>query len=91
MTRSPGPEGRPPPRWKKRNKDKPSIYNQPGHTRDLREYVLRDKPRQYVLDLPGLSPPPDFFEERAESWYALVAANCLMLPEWQQKEATAGG
>jgi len=63
----------------KRNtiKAKPSIANKPGHTRELNEYVLRDVPRLYCLDVPGITPPHFFFDERPEAFFALRCAGCI--------------
>lgn len=60
---------------------KPSILNKPGHTKELEQYLLRDKPRAYCLDVPGITPPPDLFIERPEAWYALAASGCLPLSQ----------
>ncbi len=62
---------------KKVTKRKPSIRDVPGHTRDLSQYVLRDNPRLYCLDVPGICPPPLYFQNRPQAWFALAAANCL--------------
>ena len=58
----------------------PEIRDRPGITRHVTEYVLRDKPRVYFLDVPGLTPPPVYFDERPEAWFGLAAANLLALP-----------
>lgn len=58
----------------------PGIEDKPGKTREITEYVLREKPRTYFLDVPGLTPPPFYFQERPEAWFALAAANLLILP-----------
>ncbi len=62
-------------------KEKPSIKDVPGHTRELSQYVLRDAPRLYCLDVPGITPPPIYFQDRPQAWFALAAANCLPIPE----------
>lgn len=54
-----------------------SIEDRPGKTRELTEYLLRETPRTFFLDVPGVTPPSFFFEERPESWFALAAANLL--------------
>jgi ribosome biogenesis GTPase A len=69
-------------------KHKPSIENMPGKTRELSEYVLRDKPRMYCLDVPGVTPPVPFFEERPEAWYSLCAANLLRIMKKYEGEET---
>ena len=55
---------------------KPGILNKPGHTRELTQFMLRDKPRAWCLDVPGITPPPDFFFERPEAWCAPPRARC---------------
>lgn len=54
-----------------------AITDKPGKTRVLTEYLLRETPRTYFLDVPGVSPPPFFFAERPQAWYAFGAANLL--------------
>lgn len=54
-----------------------AIEDRPGKTRELTEYLLREKPRTFFLDVPGVTPPSFFLEERPESWYALAATNLL--------------
>jgi len=58
----------------------PGILDTPGKTREITEYILRDKPRVYFLDVPGVTPPRFMFDERPEAWFALSAANLLALP-----------
>jgi len=58
----------------------PGICDRPGVTREITEYVLRDKPRAYWMDVPGVTPPIFYFDERPEAWFALAAANLLALP-----------
>jgi ribosome biogenesis GTPase A len=55
------------------------IQDRPGKTREITEYVLREKPRAFFLDVPGMTPPPFFFAERPEAWFAFGAANLLPL------------
>lgn len=59
----------------------PGIRDRPGVTREITEYVLRDKPRAYSMDVPGVTPPVFYFDERPEAWFALAAANLLALPD----------
>jgi hypothetical protein len=53
------------------------IQDIPGKTRVITEYLLREKPRAFFLDVPGITPPPVFFEQRPEAWYGYGAANLL--------------
>jgi ribosome biogenesis GTPase A len=55
------------------------IQDRPGKTREITEYVLREKPRAFFLDVPGMTPPPFFFADRPEAWFAFGAANLLPL------------
>jgi ribosome biogenesis GTPase A len=57
----------------------PAIEDKPGKTRELTEYLLRESPRAFFLDVPGMTPPPFMFEERPEAWYGMAAANLLPL------------
>jgi ribosome biogenesis GTPase A len=41
----------------------PQIQDKPGKTRELREWLLREKPKAFFLDVPGLTPSKFFFEE----------------------------
>ena len=45
---------------------KPKVRDVPGFTKELTQYLLRDKPKAYCLDVPGITPPPDFFYERPQ-------------------------
>ena len=54
----------------------PGILDTPGKTREITDYVLRDKPRAYFMDVPGITPPIFLFKE---SWFAFGAANLLPL------------
>jgi ribosome biogenesis GTPase A len=56
---------------------KPEIEDRPGKTKEIVQYVLRDKPRLYCLDVPGLTPPAYYFLEYPDSFYGLCAAGCL--------------
>ncbi|CAM9372085.1 unnamed protein product, partial [Ectocarpus fasciculatus] len=69
-------------------KGKPAIENTPGKTREFAKYVLEEKPRKYCLDVPGVTPPLAYFEERPEAWYALCAANLLRIMKPYQSEET---
>ena len=53
------------------------ILDTPGKTRVITEYLLRESPRTFFLDVPGITPPGFYFEERPESWFAYGAANLL--------------
>ena len=57
----------------------PGIVDAPGKTREITEYLLRDKPRAYFIDVPGITPPKAFFEERPTAWLGCGAANLLPL------------
>ena len=59
----------------------PPVEDVPGKTREITEYLLREKPRAFFMDVPGITPPPYFFEERPEAWFGLGAANLLPLQE----------
>jgi ribosome biogenesis GTPase A len=63
----------------------PAIEDKPGKTRELTEYLLRGKPRLYFLDVPGVTHPHFYFEERPESWYGMGASNLLLLSKDQQQ------
>jgi hypothetical protein len=51
--------------------------DKPGMTRANTECLMREKPRAFFLDIPGITPPRLFFEERPEAWYGYSAANLL--------------
>jgi len=57
----------------------PGILDTPGKTREITDYVLRDKPRAYFMDVPGITPPIFLFNERPAAWFAFGAANLLPL------------
>ena len=57
----------------------PEVRDTPGKTRVITEYMLRDKPRTYFMDVPGITPPSFYFEERPYSWYGFGATNLLTL------------
>jgi ribosome biogenesis GTPase A len=61
------------------------ILDRPGKTRVITEYLLREKPRAFFLDVPGITPPAFYFDERPESWFAYGAAN--LLPQSKTMEA----
>lgn len=54
-----------------------AIQDKPGKTREITEYLLREKPRAFFLDVPGMTPPAFFFAERPEAWFGFGAANLL--------------
>jgi len=85
-----------PKKRKKSNKNKrilhgkggpPAVEDKPGKTKELTEYLIRDKPRAFFLDVPGLTPPKFFFEERPEAWYGMAAANLILLSKRVQDDA----
>jgi ribosome biogenesis GTPase A len=53
------------------------VQDVPGKTRVITEYLVREKPRAFFLDVPGITPHYIFFEERPEAWYGYGAANLL--------------
>jgi hypothetical protein len=53
------------------------ILDKPGKTRVITEYLLRESPRAFFLDVPGITPPAFYFDERPEAWFAYGAANLL--------------
>ena len=58
----------------------PDVQDVPGKTRELTEYLLYEKDgkhRKFFLDVPGMTPPRFFFDERPEAWYGFGAANLL--------------
>lgn len=57
----------------------PGIQDTPGKTREITDYVLRNKPRAYFMDVPGITPPKVLFKERPSAWFAFGAANLLPL------------
>lgn len=64
------------------------IEDVPGKTRELTEYLLRDKPKAFFLDVPGLTPPKFFFQERPEAWYGFGATNLLPMSKRQQQNVS---
>lgn len=54
-----------------------AILDKPGRTREITEYLLREKPRAFFLDVPGITPPTFFFDERPEAWFGYGAANLM--------------
>jgi ribosome biogenesis GTPase A len=56
-----------------------AIEDRPGKTREITEYLLREKPKAFFLDVPGMTPPKFFFRERPEAWFAFGAANLIPL------------
>jgi ribosome biogenesis GTPase A len=67
----------------------PEIQDKPGKTRELTEYMLREKPRMFFLDVPGLTPPKFFFEDRPEAWFGFAAANLIALSKSLQEDPEA--
>jgi len=57
----------------------PGILDTPGKTREITDYVLRDKPRAFFMDVPGITPPIFVFKERPAAWFAFGAVNLLPL------------
>uniref|UniRef100_A0A7S4B497 G domain-containing protein n=1 Tax=Chrysotila carterae TaxID=13221 RepID=A0A7S4B497_CHRCT len=64
------------------------IKNIPGYTRSFTQYMLRQKPLMWGLDVPGVTPPPDYLVERPEAWFALAAINALEQQSTSSEEAT---
>jgi len=68
----------------------PAIQDKPGKTRELNEYLIHEidgKYRKYFLDVPGMSPPDFFFQERPEAWYGFGAANLLTMTNIMTQDA----
>ena len=63
----------------------PGIHDVPGKTRIITQYLLREKPRAFFLDVPGLTPPPEFFRERPQALAGFAAAN--LLPQSRRRNA----
>lgn len=59
----------------------PSVEDVPGKTREITEYLLRDNPKAFFMDVPGITPPPYFFEDRPEAWFGFGATNLLPLQQ----------
>lgn len=57
----------------------PGIQDTPGKTREITEYLLRDSPKAYFMDVPGITPPTAFFDERPDAWFGYGATNLLPL------------
>ena len=57
----------------------PGILDTPGKTREITDYLLRDKPRAFFVDVPGITPPLFLFKERPAAWFAFGAVNLLPL------------
>jgi len=81
---------------KKKNKKKgkaqlrrggmPGVLDTPGKTREITEYLLRDKPRAYFMDVPGITPPAAFFRDRPEAWFGYGATNLLPMGKEAEKD-----
>ena len=63
-----------------------AIEDKPGKTREITEYLLREKPRAFFLDVPGVTPPHFFYRERPEAWFAFGAANLIQLGKVAEKD-----
>lgn len=63
------------------------IHDTPGKTRKITSYLLREKPKAFFLDVPGMTPPKFFLKERPESWYGFGACNLLPLGEKMAADA----
>ena len=57
----------------------PAIEDVPGKTRTTTEYLLRSEPKAFFMDVPGITPPYAFFQERSSSWFGFGATNLLPL------------
>jgi len=64
----------------------PEILDVPGKTRTITEYLIREKPRAFFLDVPGMTPPTFFFEERPEAWFGFGAVNCLPMSKAMKED-----
>jgi hypothetical protein len=47
------------------------IQDAPGKMRELTDYLLLDKPRNYIIDVPGMTPPHFLFDSRPNAWTGL--------------------
>ncbi|KAL3798054.1 hypothetical protein HJC23_012345 [Cyclotella cryptica] len=63
------------------NGRQPGVEDKPGKTREITEYLLREKPRAFFMDVPGITPPGFYFKERPEAWFSFGATNLLPLGE----------
>mmetsp|Transcript_10323 Transcript_10323/g.22418 ORF Transcript_10323/g.22418 Transcript_10323/m.22418 type:complete len:667 (-) Transcript_10323:51-2051(-) len=57
----------------------PDTEDKPGKTRTITEYLLKEKPKSFFMDVPGITPPAFFFGERPEAWFGYGATNLLPL------------
>mmetsp|Transcript_27007 Transcript_27007/g.49046 ORF Transcript_27007/g.49046 Transcript_27007/m.49046 type:complete len:468 (-) Transcript_27007:251-1654(-) len=57
----------------------PDTEDKPGKTRTVTEYLLKEKPKTFFMDVPGITPPAFFFRERPEAWFGYGATNLLPL------------
>ncbi|KAL7479451.1 hypothetical protein ACHAW6_005180 [Cyclotella cf. meneghiniana] len=64
------------------NGRQPGVEDKPGKTREITEYLLREKPRAFFMDVPGITPPGFYFKERPEVWYGFGATNLLPLSKY---------
>ena len=62
------------------------IQDKPGKTRVITEYLLRETPRAFFVDVPGMTPPSFFFEERPSTWYGMAATNLLPLSKHLEED-----
>lgn len=76
-------------RRKLQRKGAPAIEDKPGKTRTLEEYLVRETPKAFVLDVPGITHPRFFFEERPEAWFGMACANLLPLSKDIIDDATS--
>lgn len=65
------------------------ILDKPGKTREITEYLIRDKPRAFFLDVPGITPPTFFFSERPEAWFGYGAANLMPISKTLAEDVQA--
>ena len=54
-----------------------AVEDVPGKTREITEYLIREKPKAFFLDVPGVTPPSFFFTTHPEAWFGFGATNCL--------------
>ena len=59
----------------------PAVEDKPGKTRSLTEYMIRENPKAFFLDVPGMTPPSFFVQERPEAWYGMAATNLIHMSQ----------
>jgi ribosome biogenesis GTPase A len=64
------------------NGRQPGVEDKPGKTREITEYLLREKPSAFFMDVPGITPPGFYFKERPEVWFSFGATNLLPLSKY---------